>query len=74
MWLLGAESRAKFPVFAGMQEGQGNIFGDVQWYRNYLAVTGDCLLIRRALFEDLSGFDVAYGCYGGDVDLCLRVV
>ena len=42
-------------------------------YRDFPAVTGACMLIRRSLFEEMNGFDESYinGCE--DVDLCLRI-
>ena len=41
-------------------------------HRRAVAVTGACVLVRRALWEKLGGFDPAFinGCE--DVDLCLR--
>jgi GT2 family glycosyltransferase len=41
-------------------------------YRHSVAVTGACVLVRRALWEKLGGFDEKFinGCE--DVDLCLR--
>jgi GT2 family glycosyltransferase len=36
------------------------------------AVTGACLLIQRALWQTLGGFDTAFVNGGEDVDLCLR--
>ena len=36
------------------------------------AVTGACLLIERALWENLGGFDEAFLNGGEDVDLCFR--
>jgi GT2 family glycosyltransferase len=41
-------------------------------YRRSVAVTGACVLVRRALWEKLGGFDEKFinGCE--DVDLCLR--
>jgi len=41
--------------------------------REYQAVTGACLLIDRALFDDCGGFDESYLNGYEDVDLCLRV-
>ncbi|MQA30638.1 MAG: glycosyltransferase [Luteitalea sp.] len=41
--------------------------------RNFSAVTGACLMIRRAVFEELEGFDEAFDISYNDVDLCLRL-
>lgn len=49
-------------------------FGSDDWYRDYLAVTGACLLIDRRLFERIGGFDEAYELVYSDVELCLRAV
>jgi GT2 family glycosyltransferase len=40
--------------------------------RNVSAVTGACFAIRRALFEQLGGFDTRFFNNYNDVDLCLR--
>lgn len=41
--------------------------------RDYPTVTGACLLLPRALFLELGGFDESYVMYYEDTDLCLRV-
>jgi GT2 family glycosyltransferase len=46
--------------------------GELQESRTVPAVTGACLLIRRALFDRLGGFDEGLPVTYGDVDLCLR--
>ena len=37
------------------------------------AVTAACLGIRRALFQELGGFDTSFPVNYNDLDLCLRV-
>jgi GT2 family glycosyltransferase len=43
------------------------------WPRNYLAVTGACLLTPRWLYQDVGGFDEAFSLNYNDVDYCLRI-
>ena len=45
-------------------------FGPQEWYRNFNAVTGECLMIRKDLFMSNNGFkNIDYY----DIDLCLRL-
>jgi GT2 family glycosyltransferase len=41
--------------------------------RNYLAVTGACVMVARAEFEAVGGFDEGFAVNYNDVDLCLRL-
>jgi|GEM_PF-1939869 len=41
--------------------------------REVTAVTAACLMIKRTIFEAVSGFDVAFAVTFNDVDFCLRV-
>jgi len=41
--------------------------------RDYSAVTAACLMMRRAVFERVGGFDEAFAVGFNDTDLCLRV-
>ncbi len=50
-----------------------SLLWDIENYRNYLAVSGTCLAIRRAVFDEVGGFDEGYLRCFGDVDFCLRV-
>jgi GT2 family glycosyltransferase/glycosyltransferase involved in cell wall biosynthesis len=40
---------------------------------NVSAVTAACLMVRRAVFEAVGGFDEAFRVAFGDVDFCLRL-
>jgi GT2 family glycosyltransferase len=41
--------------------------------RNYSAVSGSCMMTRRAVFDELGGFRGIFGDYLTDIDYCLRV-
>jgi GT2 family glycosyltransferase/glycosyltransferase involved in cell wall biosynthesis len=59
------------PIYGGQYMYHGDISGSIDWYRNYSAVSGQCLMIGRELYEQLGGFDESYKKYGADVALCL---
>ncbi|NER79463.1 MAG: glycosyltransferase family 2 protein [Leptolyngbya sp. SIO1D8] len=40
--------------------------------RNYLGVTGACLMMRKSVFEELGGFDESFPLNYNDVVLCLQ--
>ncbi len=56
-------------LYAGLPEGHPA----VERSRPLQAVTGACMLVRRATFERVGGFDAGYENSLEDVDLCLRV-
>jgi O-antigen biosynthesis protein len=60
-------------VFAGSREGQDSPYGFTGWYRDFLAVTGACLMVRREVFEQVGGFQEEFQLCGSDVEFCLRV-
>jgi GT2 family glycosyltransferase len=51
---------------------QAGTLPDAGIARDFLAVTGAALMIRRALFAELGGFDEGFINGWEDVDLCLR--
>lgn len=70
--VIGMQGFAGHP-FSGAREGYMGVFGSSEWYRDYLAVTGACMMIRRTVFEDVKGFDEEFELNGSDVELCLRI-
>src|SRR5581483_2244278 len=62
------------PLFRGAQPNECGMFGCVDWYRNYGAVSGDCLLVRRDLFEAVGGFSASVPLREADADLCRRLI
>jgi GT2 family glycosyltransferase/2-polyprenyl-3-methyl-5-hydroxy-6-metoxy-1,4-benzoquinol methylase len=71
--VLGMEGHASH-VFWGAREQQSGPFGSVDWYRNYTAITGACMMMRRDVFDAVGGFDEGYQMVFSDVELCLRIV
>lgn len=56
-----------------MPHDTDNYFHAAQTTRDFLGVTGACLLVRRELFDQLGGLDESFAVDFNDVDFCLRV-
>ncbi|MFP2931205.1 glycosyltransferase, partial [Pyxidicoccus sp. 3LG] len=48
-------------------------FGHSEWTRNWLSVTSACVIFRRAVFEELKGFDERFQVCGSDIEIGLRL-
>lgn len=58
---------------AGMTVDHMSVLGSDAWTRQMLAVTGACLMIPRAVLEEIGGWDEDYQLNFSDVQLCLDV-
>ena len=68
---IGGVAGHAFKHFPRTDEGQKSRANAVQ---NYTAVTAACLVIRRAAFREVGGFDEAHlGIAFNDVDFCIRL-
>ena len=70
--IIGMEGHGSH-VFGNMPEHSRGPFGSVDWYRDYSALTGACLMVRRQPFESINGFDEDYELVFSDIDLCVRL-
>jgi GT2 family glycosyltransferase len=59
-------------IFAGGVERTAGIFGASDTYRNYLAVTGACQMMRRDVFQKAGRFDERFRLTFSDVVLCME--
>ncbi|WP_419926515.1 glycosyltransferase [Candidatus Poriferisocius sp.] len=59
-------------LFQGMAPHSDSLLGSTDWTRNTVSVTGACLAVRRAVFEEVGGFDERLELCGSDVVLGLR--
>jgi GT2 family glycosyltransferase len=71
--VVGMEGHASH-VFYGVQEYTAGPFGSVDWYRNYSAITGACMMLRREVFEAIGGFDAGFVLAFSDVEICVRAI
>jgi GT2 family glycosyltransferase len=46
--------------------------GRLCYAQNVMAVTGACLMMKKALFDELGGLDESFAVSLNDVDLCVR--
>jgi GT2 family glycosyltransferase len=60
-------------VFRYVHDSSPGYFGLAHVTRNYSAVTGACMMVRREVFEELGGFDENLRVAYNDVDFCLRL-
>lgn len=48
-------------------------FGFTKLTRNFSAVTGACMMVRREVFESIGGFDPDFAVAYNDIDFCLKL-
>ncbi len=60
-------------IFYGEPEGSPGLAGSAVLVRNYSAVTGACLMVRRDTYVDLGGFDPYFKVNYNDVDFCMKL-
>ena len=59
-------------AFRFAREDEPGPFGLTLTQKDVSAVTGACMLVRRAVFESLGRFDEAHSIINNDLDFCLR--
>ena len=59
-------------IFARAPEGASGVFGSAESYRNYLAVTGACQMMRADVFRQVGGFDERFRLSFSDVVLSME--
>ncbi len=60
-------------VFRHRRVGESTDFGTAAWPRDYLAVTGACLAVARAAYEEVGGMDESLAVAGNDVTFCIKL-
>ena len=60
-------------LFAGLRPGASTLLGPTTWYRDVLAVTAACVLVRRSDFDAVGGFAEDFILCGSDVALGLTL-
>jgi glycosyltransferase involved in cell wall biosynthesis len=70
--VLGVNGIAQ-SAFRGFPAEHPGVNRQLQMTRNYSAVSGACLLMRREVFQQIGGFDEKLSGALADVDLCLKM-
>ncbi|MBR2996560.1 MAG: glycosyltransferase family 2 protein [Lachnospiraceae bacterium] len=69
---LGAHRTAGHTHYRQRRENLGYM-GRLCYAQNVSAVTGACLMVKKALFEEAGGLDESFAVSLNDVDLCLKL-
>ena len=56
-----------------VERDSGGYMGKLAYSQNVSAVSCECLMVKKELFDSLAGFDTAYLKNYADVDFCLRL-
>ncbi|HEU5346534.1 MAG TPA: glycosyltransferase [Ktedonobacterales bacterium] len=59
-------------IYYRAEEHVAGLFGSVNWYRDYLAVTGALHMMRREVYDAVGGYDETYDVSYSDVAFCYR--
>ncbi len=60
-------------VFKGVRRSSPGYGGRLSVPAEYSAVTAACMMMRRAVFDEVGGFDPALAVAFNDVDLCMKI-
>jgi glycosyltransferase involved in cell wall biosynthesis len=60
-------------VYYDMPSDIAGLAGSALLVRNYSALTGACLMVRKIDYERVGGFDISFRLNYNDVDFCLRL-
>lgn len=71
----GVAHHASLPYHPHRGDADGpGYFGEVAVTRNYLAVTGACLLTPRSVYDEVGGLSPRFPINYNDIDYCLKVL
>ena len=71
--VVGLEGHASH-IFWGYRDYESGPFGSADWYRNFSAITGACMMMRRDTFEKIGRFEEGYILAFSDIEICLRTI
>jgi GT2 family glycosyltransferase len=60
-------------AFKNQPRGYSGYLGRAALEQDYSCLTGACLLVRKALFNELGGFDETLPMAFNDVDFCIKI-
>ena len=61
-------------VFANVHKSERGYFNYIKSLNNYSSVTGACIMVRTALFDEVGGFDESLRVEYNDIDFCLKLL